>query len=142
MWRIVLDTNVLASAFRSPDGASRAVLRKVREEAVRLLVTPPLFLEYEGVLKRPEQRLVTGLTLSEIDTALEGFAAILEPVEIHYRWRPQLPDPGDEMVLEAAINGRSDALVTFNSRHFAPVAARFALVVLRPAEFLDRIRQS
>ena len=40
--------------------------------------------------------------------------ALIEPVEGHFQWRPQSRDPDDEMVLEAAINGWADALVTYN----------------------------
>ncbi len=69
-----------------------------------------LFLEYESVLKRHEQMQGHGLPLVEIDQMLQEFAALLIPVEIHFQWRPQLADPGDELVLEAAVNGRADFL--------------------------------
>ena len=64
---------------------------------------------------------------------------LIEPVELHYRWRPQVRDPADEMVLEVAINGRADALVTHNVRDFAGVARRFGIPLLRPGEVLKRI---
>jgi hypothetical protein len=63
------------------------------------LATPPLFLEYEEVLKRPEQRLAHGLALELIDEFLAEFSALIEPVEVHFSWRPQLRDANDEMVL-------------------------------------------
>lgn len=47
-----------------------------------------------------------------------------EPVETHLLWRPQLRDPGDEMVPEAAVNGQADLLVTFNLRDVGPVPPR------------------
>jgi predicted nucleic acid-binding protein len=65
---------------------------------------------------------------------------LIEPVEIYFRWRPQLRDADDDMVLEAAINGHADALVTHNIGDFADAAARFGLPVLRPAEVLRRMR--
>jgi putative PIN family toxin of toxin-antitoxin system len=89
------------------------------------LATPPLFLEYEDVLKRSEHRLAHGLTLEAIEEFLAEFAALIEPVEVHFQWRPQSRDPNDEMVLEAAINGGADALVTFNVADFAGPAERF-----------------
>ena len=64
------------------------------------------------MLKRSAQLVVSRLSLSDVDTALDALAALIEPVEAHLSWRPQLPDPNNEMVLEAAINGRADALVT------------------------------
>ncbi len=67
------------------------------------------------------------------------FAALSEPVEVHFLWRPQLADVKDEMVLEAAINGRADALVTHNVDDFAS-AAHFGLRIVTPAEFLEGLR--
>ena len=70
---------------------------------------------------------------------LDALAFLAEPVEIHYRWRPQLRDAGDEMVLESAVNGSADALVTFNRRDFENAASQFGIEVLLPAEALGRI---
>jgi putative PIN family toxin of toxin-antitoxin system len=137
--RLVLDTSVVTSAMRSRLGASNALVLRGLRGGFRMLATPPLFLEYEDVLFRPEQRLVHGLTIEKIDVFLSELSAVIEPVEIHYRWRPQVSDPGDEMVLEAAINGRADALVTHNIRHFAQAAPRFGLTVLTPKEALKEI---
>jgi putative PIN family toxin of toxin-antitoxin system len=106
MLRLIIDTNVVASAFRSRLGASFALIELVRRKRIRILATPPLFLEYEDVLKRPEQLAASQLSLADVDVALDALAALIEPVEAHLLWRPQLPDPDDEMVLEAAINGR------------------------------------
>ena len=72
---------------------------------------------------------------------LAALASAAEPVTIHYTWRPQLRDAADELVLEAAVNGRADALVTYNVRHFAEAAARFGLRLARPVEVLEEIRQ-
>jgi len=52
-----------------------------------------------------------------------------------------LRDAGDEMVLEAAVNGRADALVTFNVRDFGKVPGRFGIEVLLPRDALKRIRR-
>lgn len=137
--RVVLDSSVVVSAFRSRRGASSRLLTLAEAGRVVPLATPALFLEYEGVLKRPEQREASGLSLAEVDTALAALAALVEPVEVRFAWRPQLADPDDEMVLEAAVNGRADALVTHNLAHFAQAALRFGLAVLRPGELLERI---
>ena len=115
------------------------MLRLVRERLVTPLAAPALFLEYEEVLKRPEQCLATGLSTEQVDLFLAALSDAIEPVELHYRWRPQVRDPADEMVLEVAINGRADALVTHNVRDFADVASRFGIRLLRPAEVLKRI---
>jgi putative PIN family toxin of toxin-antitoxin system len=137
--RIVLDTSVVVAGLRSRLGASNALLRLVANRRLRLLATPPLFLEYEEVLKRPEQRLVHGLTLEQVDDLLAELAALIEPVETHFQWRPRARDPSDEMVLEAAINGHADALVTDNIADFA-AAERFEIAVVGPADLLRRVK--
>jgi predicted nucleic acid-binding protein len=119
-------------------GASFAVLLQVAEHRVRPLVTTALFLEYESVLKRPEQRSATGTTEEQVDGFMSEFAALAEGVDVHFLWRPQLADPSDEFVLEAMINGRGDALITHNTRHFSRAASRFGLSVLTPSEFIGR----
>lgn len=138
--KIVLDTSVVVAGLRTRLGAGNAVLGLVAERRVRLLATPPLFLEYEDVLKRAEHRLAHGLAPAEIDEFLAELAALVEPVEVHFQWRPQTRDPNDEMVLEAAINGEADALVTDNVADFAEAAERFEISVLRPAELLRKVK--
>jgi putative PIN family toxin of toxin-antitoxin system len=138
--RVVLDTDVVVTALRSATGGSNAVLREVAQRRLIPLATPALFLEYEAVLKRPEQRLVHGMGLKDIDRFLAALASSCEPVEVSFQWRPQLSDANDEMVLEAAVNGRADALITHNVRDFAIGAARFGLRVLRPGELLKELR--
>ncbi len=137
MRRIVLDTSVVATAFRSRHGASRVVLDWVADRLLVPLLTPALFLQYEDVLKRPEQLRVSGLTLAQVDQRLTALASAAEVVTVHYLWRPQLPDPGDELVFEAAVNGRADVLVTYDMRHFTAAGARFGLRIVRPVEVLE-----
>ena len=140
MKRIVLDTNVLTAGLRSRNGASFAILQLVAHRHVRPLVTTALFLEYETVLSRPEQMAVHGLSAADLDRLLAGIATLAEPVDPHFLWRPQLNDPKDEMVLEAAINGRADALVTHNRRDFAAAANRFDVQIVSPGDFLEGFR--
>ncbi len=140
MRRIVLDTDVVVTALRSASGGSNAVLMAVAHGQLVPLVTPALFLESEAVLKRPEQRLAHGLDLFAIDRFLAALAAASEAVEISFRWRPQLRDANDEMVLETALNGQADALVTHNMKDFTVAAKKFGLRILRPGELLKEIR--
>ena len=135
--RLVLDTNVLVAASRSRQGRAFALVQAIRRGQIRMCCSPPLFLEYEAVLQRPDQRAASGWSALDVDAVLAEIAGLLEPVNLHYRWRPQLSDPADEMVLEAAVNAMADALVTYNRRDFRP-AARFGLAVLTPPEALER----
>lgn len=141
MKRVVLDTCVIVSAFRSQFGASYEIMQRVANGHIRPLVTTALFLEYESVLLRPEQMAVHNLDFSDIREALFDLATFCEPVELFYRWRPQLGDPQDELVLDAAINGRADALITHNVRDFMKAGDKFGLTVIRPGNFLKGTMQ-
>jgi putative PIN family toxin of toxin-antitoxin system len=138
--RLLLDTNVVVAGLRSPSGASAKLLRLVREERLTLIATVALFLEYEAVLTRDEHLAAAGITRSDAENALDVLARFAEPVETFFLWRPRLKDPNDDMVLEAAINGRAEAIVTFNARHFLEVVKEFGIAVISPAEALRRIR--
>jgi len=141
MKRIVLDTSVVVAGLRTRLGAGNAVLQLVAQRRLTMLASPPVFLEYEDVLKRPEHRLAHGLTPEEIDEFLAELAALIEPVEVHFQWRPQSRDPNDEMVLEAAINGRAEALVTYNTGDFSAIGERFGIAILTPAEILRKVKR-
>lgn len=138
--RVVLDTNVLVAAGRSRQGAAFALLKALREGRFRIMASVPLFLEYEAVLKRPEQLMVGRRSEAMVDAFLDALSLRTESVHLHFLWRPQLRDPADEMVLETALNGRADALVTFNVSDFAP-AGRFGLPVWTPREFLLKLEE-
>jgi predicted nucleic acid-binding protein len=100
-----------------------------------------LAIEYEAVGNEPEHRQAGGLSEREVDIFLTAIIALAEPVETYFWWRPQLTDPEDEMVLEAAVNSRADAIVTFNMRDFGKARSRFGIEVMLPREVMARIRQ-
>lgn len=133
---LALDTDVVVAALRSPAGASRRLIQSLRVGRLAVVATVGMFVEYEAVLTRPEHLAATGLTAPEIGRFLDGLAALIIPVRPHFLWRPQLRDPNDEMVLEAAVNGHADAIVTFNQRDFLPAARRFGIDVQKPCEIL------
>jgi putative PIN family toxin of toxin-antitoxin system len=137
----VLDTNVVVAAMRSPRGASAGLLIAARRGKLTMLVNVALALEYEATCQLPEHRLAAELNDAEVGIFIDAVLAMAEPVETHFMWRPQLRDPADELVLEAAVNGRADAVVTFNRRDFGDAPAAFGIEVLTPAEALNRVRQ-
>jgi putative PIN family toxin of toxin-antitoxin system len=138
--RCVLDTNVIVAALRSPTGASAALLTAARQSRLTLLGTVALALEYEAVCGLPVHRVAAELSPAEVDVFIDAVLAMMEPVEPHFLWRPQLRDPSDELVLEAAINGRAASIVTFNRRDFGRVPALFGVEVLLPREALRRLQ--
>lgn len=136
----MLDTDVLVAAVRSRGGASWQLVDRALTREFRLLLSVPLVLEYEAVLTREEHRKVHCLSTPEIEAVVNSLASIAESVEIRFLWRPLLSDPTDDMVLETAVNGRADLLVTFNQADFAAAAKAFAVKIVRPSEALNRLR--
>jgi putative PIN family toxin of toxin-antitoxin system len=137
--RSVLDTDVVVAAMRSPSGASAALLRAALDGKVQLLANVALILEYEAVCKREVHLTADALDIEQAGIFVDALAALAEPVESHFIWRPQLKDPSDEMVLEAAVNGQAQAIVTFNLRDFSTAPERFGLRILLPRDALRRV---
>jgi putative PIN family toxin of toxin-antitoxin system len=140
--RVVLDTSVLVAAIRSDRGASRVLLVGALERRYRLLVSVPLMIEYESVLTRAEHLEASGMSADDVLAILDAVAVIAEPVRLAYLWRPVLPDAEDDMVLETAVNGRADVLVTFNRRDFESAADPFAVKISSPGRVIERMRTS
>jgi putative PIN family toxin of toxin-antitoxin system len=140
--RLVLDTATMVAALRSDRGASRLLLRAALEgRGLRILVSVPLLIEYEAVLTRAEHLRAAGLTTADMGVLLDAVAAVAERVELAFLWRPVLPDADDDMVLETAMNGRADGIVTFNRRDFEPAERRFGMVVLSTGEAVGRLQR-
>jgi len=134
-----MDTDAIVAAMRSPTGASAALLRAARQKRVTLAATVPLCLEYEDVCSRPEHMAAAEFDPADVAVFLDAVVDLVEPVDVWFLWRPQLRDPGDELVLEAAVNGRVAAIATFNRRDFRPAADRFGIDILLPAEAIRRV---
>jgi putative PIN family toxin of toxin-antitoxin system len=135
--RVILDSNVLVSAFTSAEGASRKVLRSVLNSEADALISVPLFAEYESVLGRPETRRRCPLTISEQGRLFDAFLSRTQLVEVYYRWRPNLPDEGDNHILELAVAAGDAPIVTYNRRDFRGGQLRFpSIIVETPAAWL------
>jgi putative PIN family toxin of toxin-antitoxin system len=132
--RYVLDTNVLVAALRSNRGASHKLLKRAFEGNIVVLASVPLMIEYEAVLTRSQHLSVTGLSIEETNAILDVFAAVALPIHLRFLWMPMLKDPSDEMVLETAVAGRADRLITFNLRHLKSAAKEFGILTLTPPE--------
>jgi len=139
--RTVLDADVLVAAVRSDRGASRVLLRRALENGYPVLASVPLLLQYESVLTRPEHLDAAQISAAEAGVVLDAIAAVAEPIRISYLWRPILADPGDDLVLETAVNGRADVIVTFNRRHFEPAASRFGVEIVAPGDAVRRLEK-
>ena len=101
-----------------------------------MAISVPLVIEYEDVLRRG--RLSDSITEKDISDFIDFFCYIGDQQEIFFLWRPFLPDPSDDLVLEVAVAGGCDAIITYNKRHFKNVE-KFGLRILDPKEFLTEI---
>lgn len=97
--------------------------------------------EYEAVLTRREHLEASGLSVRETNEILDALAKVSIRVPLRFLWRPRLKDPSDEMVLETAVNGGADRLVTFNLRHLAIAAREFGIQALAPGDCWKEVRQ-
>jgi hypothetical protein len=96
-------------------------------------------LQCEDVLLRPETLAAAGVPARDALDLLDDLCAACLPVAIDVRWRPQSPDAGDDLVLDAAVNGLADAIATHNLRDLRAPAARFGIAAEGPADTLRRI---
>jgi len=139
MFRVLLDTSVLVAAVRSRQGASFALISSLPDERFQIALTLPLYLEWQAVLTRSENR-APGVTMDQTIGFLRYLASIAHRQEVHFRWRPFLPDPDDDMVLEGAVAAGCRYIITHNVRDFRGVAS-FGLEALSPGDFLAWLRR-
>ena len=140
MMRFVLDTDVIVAAMRSPTGASSALLKSALDQKITMLASVPLFFEYEAKCTSPIHWTAAALTKEQANIFVNVLAALVEPIKTYYLWRPMLRDPNDEMVLETAVNGQAEAIVTFNLRDYGAVPERFNIKVLTPSIAIRRVK--
>jgi putative PIN family toxin of toxin-antitoxin system len=134
--QVVLDTCVLVAALRSKRGASHRLIQSVGRGRFQINLSVGLVLEYEAAAMRA--RPETGLSAEEIRDIIDYLCKTGNHVRIHYLWRPVLPDPDDDMLLELAWNAGCDCIVTFDRRGFSGAAA-FGIAVLTPGELLRQM---
>jgi putative PIN family toxin of toxin-antitoxin system len=141
MYRAVFDTNVVRAALWSSTGASFAIISRLPDPRIKVLLSVALFFEYEDVLTRSSNP-PSGFEPAEIMKFLMNFAALAERTKIFFHWRPWLRDPNDEMILDLAIAGSATHIVTFNLGDFVGVEASFGIRVVTPAAFLRLLRST
>lgn len=137
--RVVLDTNVIVAALRSRQGASFKLLSLLAEDQYEIAISVPLLLEYEDVLARqlPAERFGQ----REMDDLLDFVCQIAHRQSIFFLWRPCLPDPKDDLVLELAVAARCESIVTHNQRDFAGTE-QLGVRIDTPRDFLRLFEES
>lgn len=134
--RIILDTNVLHAGLYSSKGASFSVLRAIEEGKLQMVLSTTLLFEYEDVLKRNQS--ILALSNQEIEGLLDYFCMQSEHEKIYFLWRPLLPDPKDDHLLELAIASGAEFIVTYNTKHFKDVK-QFGVRSITPRDLLEEV---
>jgi predicted nucleic acid-binding protein len=114
-------------------GASYRLLSLVGTGRFVHVISVALLFEYETAVMRPSSGI--NLPRTAIDDVLDYLCASGERQDIYFLWRPTLPDPSDDLVLEVAAHGQCDRIVTFNTRDFVG-SERFGVRVETPGAFL------
>ena len=118
--RVVVDTNVLVGAFLSKGGGNnREVIRRCLKREAQPVLGVKLFSEYEDVLGRADLMRKCPLAPKDRLALLEAFLSTCEWVKVYYLWRPNLPDEADNHLIELAVAGAADAIITNNARDVA-----------------------
>lgn len=133
---VVVDTNVFVAGLKSSDGASRQVLRLCLQGEVSPIMGDNLFLEFSDVLKRPGLFDSSPATPADRDALFHGFLSVCQWVNIFFLWRPNLPDEGDNHVLELAVAGGAAWVITHNVSDFTGELRFPGLEILTPGQYL------
>jgi putative PIN family toxin of toxin-antitoxin system len=139
---VTLDTNIMYQALYSRAGASHGIYQLVRAGAIELALSVPVFEEYRQVLLRPRTLKETGRSQREMETVLDFVALVGVVTPIHYLWRPNLPDAGDDMFVELAVASGSEYLITRNTRHYQTGGLDLGIRITTPPAFLRRWRET
>jgi putative PIN family toxin of toxin-antitoxin system len=136
----VLDTSVVVSSVRSETGAAREITQAALHGEFEFLLSVTLALEYEDVLLRDSNIAAAKYPLHKIEELLESLLGVSIAVGLEAYAGPLSPDAGDNHVLSLATQGRADAIVTYNLRHFAAPCRELGVNLYTPREALHVLR--
>lgn len=137
----MIDTNVLTGAMLSANGANRQVVRACLNRQVQPLVGQALLNEYEDVLSRKPLFRDCVLSAVERNDLLDAFLSVSEWVKIYFSWRPNLPDEADNHLIELAVAGSADCIVTHNRKHLSNTELKFPEIqIFHPADLIKELR--
>ena len=112
------------------------MISKIGNDFFDVVVSVPLILEYEAILKNHLDRTV--FSDADIEDFVDYLCAAGVRTKIYYLWRPYLKDPFDDHVLELAIHANAQTIVTFNKKDFLE-AEHLGIKIRTPKEFLEEM---
>jgi len=137
--KVAFDTSVLVAAARSNRGASDALLRRLPSSQFQPVISVGLFVEYQSALLRPENLLQR--PAAQAEGFLDFLLSVCHLQEVFFHWRPALPDPDDDLVLELAVAAGCRYIVTHNLRDFRGTE-KWGIAAIAPGEFLKLIEKA
>ena len=137
MLRVILDTNVIVSAFISPNSVPGRVLRFFVNDAKFVLVlSPALVDELRHTLRRPRVRKYVGLSERALEARIAELEALADPINGTLALNVSVRDPDDVFVIAAAVEGRADYVVT-GDNDLLTLGAYEGVPIVTPRAFLD-----
>jgi len=138
---IVVDTNVFVAACLGVGASNEVVASCLRGEHAPLMGTT-LLAEYEDVLGRAELFRKSRLSSPERGELLDIFVAACSWTRIYYAWRPNAPDEGDNHLVELAVAGGAERIVTQNLRDLRRMELKFPrLEAVTPGQFQKEVKK-
>ena len=137
MTKAVIDTNIFVGALQRNDGVNRRILELCFLDELTPLMGDALYLEYQSLMER--EPLFTESSFSEMErnNFFDDFCSICGWIEVHYRWRPNLKDEGDNHLIELAMAGGAQTILTWNIKDFRQADLLFPdLRILTPVEWI------
>ena len=134
---IILDTNVLHAGLYSSRGASYQILRFIEKGKIKTVLSTALLFEYEDILKRNKR--ILKIKDSDIEKILDNLCAFSKHQKIYFLWRPYLPDPKDDYILELAVASETKTIVTHNIKDFRGIN-KFGVRAITPKQLLEEIK--
>jgi putative PIN family toxin of toxin-antitoxin system len=133
-FRAVIDTNVVFEGLTKQGGAAGFVIDAWLAGLIQVCVSTALVYEYEDVLSRK----LSEIRWQKLQPVLSALLGKVEFTVIYYSWRPTSPDPGDDLVIDCAMNAGA-VVVTSNTRDFQRAKVSLGLQVMTPAELVIKL---
>ena len=138
---IVVDTNVFIGACLGSTASGGVITACLQQRCVPLMGTA-LLMEYEDVIGRDEIFGRSPLDRTEREELLDIFLSTCQWTRIYFGWRPNLPDEGDNHLIELAVAGGATRIVTHNLRDIQGKGLKFSgLEAVSPDQFLQEMTQ-
>lgn len=127
--RVVIDTNVVFEGLTQRGGAAGLIVEVWLAGLLQVYVSNALAYEYADVLSRK----LSGARWQRLQPVLGTLLSQAQFVVIYYSWRPMSPDPGDDHIVDCAMNAGA-TVITSNVRNCRTAREASGLRVVTPVE--------